>query len=180
MSGFFAIGVEHMRNSRNLGNLFRSANAFGASYAFTIASKIAFSELKKADTSDSYKSLPLYNFPNFEDMPLPVEAKIVAVELLDESEDLPQFHHPKQAVYILGPENGRVSKKTLERCDYFVKIPTKFCINVAMAGALVMYDRIQSLGPYKERPLKMPLRPQFEHEKWFSLHQVEAPEDYYD
>lgn len=25
-----------------------------------------------------------------------------------------------------------------------VKIPTRFCVNVAMAGAIVMYDRLMS------------------------------------
>jgi hypothetical protein len=35
-----------------------------------------------------------------------------------------------------------------------VKIPTRFCINVAMAGALVMYDRMISLGRFAERPVR--------------------------
>jgi hypothetical protein len=39
------------------------------------------------------------------------------------------------------------------RCDYIVKIPTSFSVNLAMAGAIVMYDRVRSLGQFAARPL---------------------------
>jgi hypothetical protein len=41
----------------------------------------------------------------------------------------------------------------IARCDFIVKIPTRFCINVALAGALVMYDRTLSLGAWPQRPV---------------------------
>jgi hypothetical protein len=41
----------------------------------------------------------------------------------------------------------------LGRCDHVVKIPTKFSVNVAMAGALVMYDRLRMTGGFPARPL---------------------------
>ena len=34
-----------------------------------------------------------------------------------------------------------------------VKIPTRFCLNLAVAGALVMYDRLLTLGRFGERPV---------------------------
>ena len=34
-----------------------------------------------------------------------------------------------------------------------MKIPTSFCINVAMAGAIVMYDRVRTLGRFAPRPI---------------------------
>ena len=39
------------------------------------------------------------------------------------------------------------------RCDYTVRIPTSFCINVAVAGAIVMYDRMLTHGRFAERPV---------------------------
>jgi len=39
------------------------------------------------------------------------------------------------------------------RCDHVVKIPTKFCVNVGTAGAIVMYDRSISLGRHARRPV---------------------------
>ena len=31
-------------------------------------------------------------------------------------------------------------------------MPTKFCLNVQIAGAIVMYDRIKSLGTFTKKP----------------------------
>jgi hypothetical protein len=41
----------------------------------------------------------------------------------------------------------------LARCHHVVRIPTRFCINLAVAGAVVMYDRMLSLGRFAPRPL---------------------------
>ena len=35
-----------------------------------------------------------------------------------------------------------------------VKIPTRFSINVGMAGAIVLYDRLMRMGGYAARPVK--------------------------
>ena len=75
------------------------------------------------------------------------------IELTDDAVMLPTFRHPPQAAYILGPEKGNLSDETLARCAHVVKIPTKFCINVSLAGALVMYDRHLSMGGYAPRPI---------------------------
>jgi len=61
---------------------------------------------------------------------------------------------PAQAAYVLGPERGSLSAPLLERCDYVVRIPTNFCVNLAMAGAIVMYDRVRSLGRFAPRPVR--------------------------
>ncbi|MFV0296178.1 MAG: TrmH family RNA methyltransferase [Hyphomicrobiaceae bacterium] len=45
---------------------------------------------------------------------------------------------------MLGPEKGSLSPELLAKCDVTIKIPTRFCVNVAMAGAIVMYDRVVS------------------------------------
>jgi hypothetical protein len=54
---------------------------------------------------------------------------------------------------VLGPERGALSPDILARCDYVIRIPTSFCINLAMAGAIVMYDRVRSLGRFAPRPI---------------------------
>jgi tRNA G18 (ribose-2'-O)-methylase SpoU len=150
--GYFAIGVERISKSMNLGNLMRSAYGFGASFVFTInADPRAFET--KADTSKAADHLPAYHWASAEEMHLPRHCRLVGVELLDEAVDLPSFRHPTRAAYVLGPERGSLSEDVLARCDYVVKIPTAFCVNVAMAGAIVMYDRVRSLGRFAPRPL---------------------------
>ncbi len=37
MRGYFGIGVERITKTMNVGNLFRSAHAFGAGFVFTIS-----------------------------------------------------------------------------------------------------------------------------------------------
>ena len=54
---------------------------------------------------------------------------------------------------MLGPERGELSHELLERCVQVVRIPTRFCINVATAGAIVMYDRLTSKGRFADRPV---------------------------
>ena len=66
---------------------------------------------------------------------------------------MPEFRHPKAAAYVLGRERGDLTPEMLARCDHVVKIPTRFCINVSLAGALVMYDRVRSMGGFRDRPV---------------------------
>lgn len=150
--GYFAIGAERMSKSLNLGNLMRSANGFGASFTFTVGATYKALEAH-ADTSKSQLHVPHYNWSSLDEMQLPKGCKLVGVELLDTAIDLPSFRHPLRAAYVLGPEMGSLSDALLARCDYVVKIPTSFCVNVAMAGAIVMYDRKRSMANFADRPI---------------------------
>jgi tRNA G18 (ribose-2'-O)-methylase SpoU len=154
MRGYFAIGVEGVSKAFNVGNLVRSSHAFGASFAFTIDARLDKRQLRVSDTSDASSHLPVYHYPDVASLDLPQGCALVGVELLDESIDLPSFRHPLRAAYVLGPERGSLSPELVERCEFVVKIPTRFCINVGVAGALVMYDRMISLGRFAERPVR--------------------------
>lgn len=141
--GYFAIGAERMSKSLNLGNLMRSAHAFGAAFTFTIGA--TYSALEAiADTSRSSQHVPHYDWQTLDEMALPRGCRLVGVELIEEAVELPRFLHPQRAAYVLGPERGALSVGLLARCDVVVKIPARFCVNVAMAGAIVMYDRLLS------------------------------------
>ncbi len=153
MRGYFGIGVEGINKPMNLGSLMRTAHAFGASFAFTIAATYDREEGALADTSDAPGSLPLYEFADVGSLALPVGCALVGVELLDNAVDLPSFRHPRAAAYVLGAEREGLSAEMQALCDHVVKIPTRFCINLALAGALVMYDRVLSLGRFAARPL---------------------------
>jgi tRNA G18 (ribose-2'-O)-methylase SpoU len=150
--GYFGIGAERISKALNLGNLMRSAHGFGASFTFTIGA--AYQALEAhADTSKGAQHLPHYNWAGVDEMALPAGCRLVGVELVEDAVDLPSFHHPLRAAYVLGPELGSLSPELVARCHYTVRIPTSFSINLAMAGAIVMYDRIRSLGRFPPRPL---------------------------
>ncbi len=141
--GYFAVGAERISKSLNLGNIMRSGHAFGASFTFTIGASYQALEAR-ADTSKGQWHLPHYNWRGIEEMALPQGCLLVGVELTDDAVDLPRFRHPSRAAYVLGPERGSLSPELLAKCDKVVRIPTRFCVNVAIAAAIVMYDRVQS------------------------------------
>lgn len=153
MRGYFGIGVEGISKSMNLGALLRTAHAFGASFTFTVQAAVDTRAVRSSDTSDSGQHLPFYAFAGLEEMRLPKGCQLVGVELTEDAVELPSFRHPLKAAYVLGPERGSLSPALQARCQHLVKIPTRFCINVSLAGALVMYDRTIAMGKFAPRPV---------------------------
>lgn len=153
MRGYFAVGAECISKAMNLGNLIRSANAFGASFVFLVDPACSLKDAR-SDTSVSERQLPVYTYDSVEALQLPRGCKLVGVELLDDAVALPSFRHPLNAAYVFGPERGSLSPAMVARCDHVVKIPTRFCVNLAAAGAIVLYDRMLGHGRFAPRPVR--------------------------
>lgn len=153
MRGYFGIGAEEISKPMNLGALMRTANAFGASFFFTINAHPKVREAYNSDTSRSFGHVPYYPWDSTEALLLPKGCVLVGVELTDEAVELPRFQHPSAAAYVLGRERGSLSPGLISRCAHVVKIPTKFCVNVGVAGAILMYDRVLAMGGYPARPI---------------------------
>ncbi len=154
MRGYFGIGVEGISKEANVGNLVRSAHSFGASFFFTIAPVVDVEAMRVSDTADSFDHMPYYEYRDVKSLDLPQECTLVGVELTPDSIALPSFRHPTRAAYVLGPEMGSLSPEMTARCEHIIQIPMKFCVNVGVAGALVMYDRLISMGRFAPRPVK--------------------------
>lgn len=154
MRGYFAIGAENISKPMNLGALMRTAHAFGASFLFTVNAHYK-ARNTPSDTSKAGEHVPYYAWGSVAQMALPKGCRLVGVEITEDAEDLLSFRHPSQAAYVLGPERGILSDAMLARCDFVVKIPTAFAINVATAGAIVMYDRMRLMGRRAERPVRV-------------------------
>jgi tRNA G18 (ribose-2'-O)-methylase SpoU len=153
MRGYFGIGVEGASKPMNVGSLFRAAHGFGASFVFTIDAQYPRRETQRSDTSHADFQVPVYEFASVGELRLPRECRLVGIELAEGAGALPSFRHPRRAAYVLGPERGSLSPALVALCDHLVKIPTLFAINLAMAGAIVMYDRQLSMGRFAERPV---------------------------
>lgn len=153
MRGYFGVGSERISKAMNLGAVLRTAHAFNASFAFTINAHHNAREVNLADTSKSGAHLPLYEWETLNEMRLPKSCVLVGVELDDRAVDLPSFRHPLNAAYLLGPEKGSLSPEAAALCTHLVKIPTRFCVNLSVAAAMVMYDRMISMGGYAPRPV---------------------------
>lgn len=72
----------------------------------------------------------------------PSGAPLIGVEQTPGSVKLTDFIHPKRAVYILGSESAGLAHYICETCQEVVHIPGERSLNVAVAGSIVLYDRI--------------------------------------
>lgn len=143
--GYFGIGVFHPKKEENVGTLFRSAMALGAGFIFTIGRRY---RQQSSDTCASHKYIPLFNYVDYDDFKRhsPINCPIVAIELSPDSRPIKNFVHPERCIYLLGAEDHGLPPKILESCYTSVVLPGKICLNVSVAGSLIMFDRVNKNG----------------------------------
>src|ERR1700692_2987991 len=151
--GYFGIGAEGISKSANVGALLRTGHAFGASFCFTIGTGWDSRAARTADTADTPLHVPMWRYATPAEMSLPRGCALVGIELLEDAVDLPSFRHPLNAAYVLGPERAGLSPAVLARCDHVGRIPTRLALTPAVAGALVLYDRLLQHGRFAARPV---------------------------
>jgi tRNA(Leu) C34 or U34 (ribose-2'-O)-methylase TrmL len=138
--GYYGIGIYQGKTVANLGTLWRSADVFSAHFIFTIGRKY---KRQSSDTTKAYRKIPLYNYVDFETFysNMPYDCPLVGVEISGRSESILSFTHPKRCIYLLGAEDNGLPPSILSRCHHLIQLPGRSCLNVAVAGSLVMYDR---------------------------------------
>jgi tRNA G18 (ribose-2'-O)-methylase SpoU len=139
--GYFGIGIYRGKTPANIGMLWRSAHNFGASFIFTIGQRY---KLEPSDTTNASLHIPMQHFDGFEEFESvkPAGCQLVGIEQIPgQSKQLASFAHPDRAVYLLGAEDSGLPKSISDRCDHLVEINTPMCLNVAVAGSIVMYAR---------------------------------------
>ena len=62
---------------------------------------------------------------------------------------LEEFVHPERAVYLLGAEDAGLPAAVVRACAHCVSLDgvRAASYNVAVAGTLIMYDRVSKRGP---------------------------------
>lgn len=140
MRGYFGIGAYCPKTGDNVGTLLRSAQCFGADFTFVIGAKGLHRQA--SNTTKAQRHVPHYEYPDFEGFlrGMPLERTLIGVET--GGEDMVGFRHPERAVYLLGREDNGLPQCVIERCDAILTIPTAFCLNVAVAGSIALYDRV--------------------------------------
>jgi tRNA G18 (ribose-2'-O)-methylase SpoU len=142
MRGYFGIGVWHAKTANNIGTLWRSAHNFGAAFIFTIGKRFP---RQASDTTDARRHVPLYEYSDLDDLlaHLPFSCPLVGIEQAPWAKALPEFTHPERACYLLGAEDHGLSPEVMRRCHLIVEVPgATHCLNVATAGSIVLYDRL--------------------------------------
>lgn len=73
---------------------------------------------------------------------IPDDSDIVCIEFAENAIALPAYQHPRDALYIFGPEDGTISQNIIDRADAVVYVPTVGCMNLAATVNVVLYDRL--------------------------------------
>jgi tRNA(Leu) C34 or U34 (ribose-2'-O)-methylase TrmL len=141
--GYFGIGIYHPKTTENIGTLWRSAHNFGADFIFTIGKRY---KKQASDTTKAERHIPLYEYSSFEDFKAHLQrgCNIVFVEQAEGAKDLKEITHPEACTYILGAEDYGVPEEIM-RGYQKVFIDTPMCLNVAVAGSIVLFDRQSKL-----------------------------------
>lgn len=137
--GYFSIGIYGAKTESNIGTLWRSAHNFGADFIFTIGKRYT---MERSDTTKAFKHIPLYHYEDFADFQkhIPMSSELVFIEQTIGAKNVKNISHPERAIYILGSEDKGIPEE-LMRGYQKIYIETPMCLNVAVAGSIVMYDR---------------------------------------
>jgi len=139
--GFFGIGIERGKTEFNYWSLFRTAQVFNADMLFVIGEQY---KRHPADTMNSFNDIPTFNYENFEDFNShrPYDCRLVGVEMCEKSIPIKEYQHHKKAIYILGAEDNGLSSQAQKACSDIIQLPGEFSLNVAVAGSIVLFDRL--------------------------------------
>lgn len=149
-AAWFGIGIVRGKVASNHGTLWRSALQLGASYTFTLGRRYDKKSEGAADVFKSHRQMPCFGYESVAAFAAsaPVDAQWVAVE--HGGAPLAHFRHPKRAVYILGSEDAGLPPALVARAHHHVSIPVTqgrpASLNVAAAGAIVMWDRMLKIS----------------------------------
>jgi len=98
--------------------------------------------MPREERMKGYKDVELIKCERFKDIIDADKTLIpVAIELVENAEDLFDFEHPDNAMYIFGPEDGSIPSTIRQHCHRFVKIPTAHCLNLACAINVILSHR---------------------------------------
>jgi tRNA G18 (ribose-2'-O)-methylase SpoU len=141
---FFGIGIMNNVHEANIGTLWRSAYVMGASFIFTVDKKY---KQQSGDVIVAWSKIPLYHYPTIHELKanLPYATRLIGVEMTEKAVPIGEYTHPSMGVYLLGSEKDGLSTEVLNACHELVSLPGHFSLNVAVAGSILMYDRISKL-----------------------------------
>lgn len=135
--GFAAIGLVCPKIESNVGGAMRAAACYGAALLVIEAPRFIH---RSTNVTKAEKHIPMIVGPVLDHRPY--DCKLIAVEIVEGAQPLPEFEHPERAIYVFGPEDGSVPTRILAKAQNVVSIPTRFCMNLAATANVVLYDRM--------------------------------------
>lgn len=138
-----AIALVNPKNASNVGMVVRLASCYGIKQVWWTGNRVNLEEgqrLPREERMKGYMDVDQIQYDRFFDQ-FDKQVTPVAIEVRANSEDLCQFEHPINPLYVFGPEDGSIPSVLLQHCHRFVIIPTKHCLNLATAVSTVLWDR---------------------------------------
>ena len=135
------IGLINPKSPENVGAVMRAAGCYQADSVTYTGQRYDRAAKFATDTKSAAQRIPLTGVDSLLD-DLPLGVKIVCVELAEGAIPLPHFQHPKNAIYIFGPEDGSIPQDIANKADHVVYVPTIGCMNLAATVNVLLYDRL--------------------------------------
>lgn len=153
------------RFPHNVAATIRACSCFGVSQLWWTGSRVDPSQYDRLPREERMKGYSEVKWEH-EERPFNLigDAVPICVEIWYGSISLPHFNHPTNACYVFGPEDGSIPKVIRKLCHRFIHIPSRHCLNLAMAVNVVLYDRDTKLHPmasinpatYEKRGIEIP------------------------
>lgn len=138
---YFGIGIYRPKTRENVGTLWRTAFVYNASFIFVIEEKY---RKRSSDVLKVWSKIPLFQYETADAFfaSTPYSCKIIGVEMGKNSTPIASYQHPNRAIYLLGSEDHGLPKEIQKNCHDLIALPGERSLNVAVAGSIVVYDRI--------------------------------------
>lgn len=141
---------DEVNDAKNIGAIFRLADASGVQKVFFVSDKLPKKFIKIDKVARSTRHIIPHLFCSKTEVlkNLNSDVNIVAIETTDKSIPYNDFLPEGTTALILGSEVNGVSEFFLKECHEAIHIPMhglNSSMNVAMAGAIVIYDLISKL-----------------------------------
>ncbi|MCE9679548.1 RNA methyltransferase [Shewanella sp. AS1] len=140
------IGLLNPKSPTNVGGVMRAAGCYQADGVRYTGKRYALAashrgEQYNTDTKRVSRNIPLTGVECLLD-DLDDDTQVICVDLIEGAIPLPEFRHPKKAIYLFGPEDGTLDQGLVDRADSVVYVPTVGCMNLASSVNVLLYDRL--------------------------------------
>lgn len=140
--GYSAIGLFNPKTPANVGSVLRAAGCYGSAMVAASGRRYHGS---CTDTQKRHKHMPFLQVEDLHSV-IPYDCVPVAVDLIPGAINLVEYKHPDRAFYIFGPEDGTLGTQITSWCRDVIYVPTAFCMNLAAAVNVILYDRMVKRG----------------------------------
>lgn len=142
---YFGIGIYRPKTEENIGTLWRTAFIYGASFIFVVDAKY---KRKSTDILKVWSKIPLFQFETMDAFlsTVPYSCKLIGVEMGNDSIPISRYKHPDRAIYLLGSEDNGLPDILKNKCYELICLPGEISLNVAVAGSITIFDRINKFG----------------------------------